>query len=259
MEQDNLRLFPNLRWLPSRSVKTRVAHQVFYNRVWAKTDPFWQSNTPGTEWECKCSVEETDEGATNNEKIPEVKPPAGLEGNPAFTGEVFTDNATYIKNNKSFQVDEKTSKTFGNLKQLVSNDSKKWRFDYYTDNEGTLITNRNRIEERKISNEKLEIFEKEHKMCLVLAQNGHSVIYRETVTGSFDIYLNNKPAELKKTRGTRNIEKFAKKAINKQSAELVVFEFEKFDSKFIEELKKLPKKGIHGYYYVTGESKLREF
>jgi len=47
LQPDNVRLFPNLKWLPSRSADPRVSHTAFYNRVWAKDDPFWNFNAPG--------------------------------------------------------------------------------------------------------------------------------------------------------------------------------------------------------------------
>ena len=89
-------LFPNIRWLPSRSATPREQHMPFYNRVWAKTDPFWNSNQPGNLWNCKCDWEETDDPVTADN--PEgLKPARGLEGNPAETGQIFTDECTYIK------------------------------------------------------------------------------------------------------------------------------------------------------------------
>lgn len=90
-------LYPNLKWLPSRSATPREAHMLFWNRVWAKDDPFWNENTPGSLWNCKCDWEETDEPVTNGN--PEGKVSAkGLEGNPAKTGEIFTDECPYVKN-----------------------------------------------------------------------------------------------------------------------------------------------------------------
>lgn len=94
-QADNAMLFPNLRWLPSRSANPREAHMPFYNRVWAKTDPFWNSNQPGNLWNCKCDWEETDDPVTGDN--PEgLKPARGLEGNPAETGQIFTDECTYF-------------------------------------------------------------------------------------------------------------------------------------------------------------------
>ena len=93
---DNMFLFPNLRWLPSRSANPREAHMPFYNRVWSKTDPFWNSNQPGNLWNCKCDWEETDDPVTGDN--PEgIRPAKGLEGNPADTGRIFTDQCTYVQ------------------------------------------------------------------------------------------------------------------------------------------------------------------
>ncbi|MFU8844006.1 MAG: hypothetical protein ACNA7V_09395 [Bacteroidales bacterium] len=253
MQPDSMRLFPNLRWLPSRSVDLRVEHTAFYNRVWPKDDPFWQSNSPGTLWNCKCDVEETDDGTTNNKDVREIKPPAGLEGNPAFTGEVFTDRASYIAKNKPFRV---PGDEFKNLNTLVNNNTKKWRVDYYTDNEGILQTSRKRIKESELNKQELEKFEKEHTMSLTLAKNGHRIVYRETIQGSFDIFMNDRPAELKKTKSHNHIVDYAKKAIREQGAEMVVFEFGKMTPEIYQELNKLGKLGIEAKYFVTNENKV---
>ena len=101
MDPDAVRLFPNLRWVPSRSANPRASHQVFYDRVWAKNDPFWASHSPGTEWNCKCDIEETDDPITENQDMQLPKAPRGLEGNPAETGELFTDNASYMVKTRS--------------------------------------------------------------------------------------------------------------------------------------------------------------
>ena len=95
-DPESLRLFPNLRWVPSRSANPRATHQVFYDRVWAKNDPFWANHSPGTEWNCKCDIEETDAPVTENQDMQLPKAPRGLEGNPYETGELFSDNASYI-------------------------------------------------------------------------------------------------------------------------------------------------------------------
>lgn len=98
-QPDELRLFPNLRWLPSRSAEPRPTHMQFYNRVWAKDDPFWNSNCPGTEWNCKCDLEQTNDPPTENANIHTPAPPLGLEGNPYHTHQLFTDRVSYIRHN----------------------------------------------------------------------------------------------------------------------------------------------------------------
>ena len=249
---DNIRLFPNMRWLPSRSVNVREEHVVFYNRIWPKNDPFWSYNQPGNLWNCKCDWEETDEATTDGNPSAHIRH-NGLEGNPAMTGEIFTDNSAYIKNNINIKLDSQSAKAYKNLQSLISNDNKKWRFDYYTDNDGMLVTNRNRIKESEINKQERAKFSKEHSMCRTLAVNGHKIEYRETVQGSFDIFLDGVPAELKKTKAAGNIVNYAKKAINSQKARIVVFEFETMNVKIIEELKRLDELKISHVYFTSKE------
>jgi hypothetical protein len=248
---DNIRLFPNMRWLPSRSVNVREEHVVFYNRIWPKNDPFWSYNQPGNLWNCKCDWEETDEATTDGNPSAHIRH-NGLEGNPAMTGEIFTDNSAYIKN-INIKLDSQTAKSYKNLQSLISNDNSKWRVDYYTDNEGMLVTNRNRVKESEINKQERAKFNKEHSMCRTLAVNGHKIEYRETVQGSFDIYFDGIPGDLKKLKSHNNIHKHAKHAINNQGAEIVVFEFEKMNVKTIEELKRLDELKISYVYFTSNE------
>lgn len=92
----NNQLFPNIRWIPSRSANPREAHKPFYNKVWAKNDPFWLDNQPGTLWNCKCDWEQTSLPVTNGNPTNNISQP-GLRGNPAITGKIFSDDASYFK------------------------------------------------------------------------------------------------------------------------------------------------------------------
>lgn len=96
-QPNRLRLFPNIKWLPSNSVERRPEHVEFYNKIWPKQDPFWESNTPGTLWNCKCGMQETSDEITDNADVPAFTPPNGLEGNPGITGEIFTEKASYFQ------------------------------------------------------------------------------------------------------------------------------------------------------------------
>lgn len=91
-------LFPHLRWLPSRSATPREQHMPYYNRVWAKDDPFWTQNQPGNLWNCKCDWEETADDI-DHDGVTVTPPPPSLAGNPAITGEIFTDKAIYFSAN----------------------------------------------------------------------------------------------------------------------------------------------------------------
>lgn len=91
------RLYPNLKWIPSRSATKRDEHIRFYNKVWPKDDPFWTRNTPGALWGCKCDWTDTDEPPTGD--ADNTVAAKGLQGNPGITGQVFSDDASYYTSN----------------------------------------------------------------------------------------------------------------------------------------------------------------
>lgn len=109
-DPQRLRLFPNLRWIGTRSANPRQTHKLFEDKVWAKDDDFWNKNMPGQEWNCKCDLEETDDPVTDNREVEaktkDAKVPLGLEGNPARTGEIFTDRAGYVSKGDKQKVEQ---------------------------------------------------------------------------------------------------------------------------------------------------------
>lgn len=100
-------LYPNLRWIRTRSANPRELHLRFAGLVLPKNDPFWLQNQPGNLWNCKCDWEETDDPTNTNDLTPDELDEYrsdgggihanGLDGNPAETGEVFSDQCTYFK------------------------------------------------------------------------------------------------------------------------------------------------------------------
>jgi hypothetical protein len=134
-DEDSMRLFPNLRWLPSSAVAPRTSHMKFYFHIWAKTDPFWIKNSPGQEWNCQCDVEETADSETNNAAVPQPKPKKGLEGNPGikeingnpnpYYGQAFTDNASYINGRENSRQGREKTEAVGNLARSISKEKLK--------------------------------------------------------------------------------------------------------------------------------------
>lgn len=120
-DDTSLRLFPNIKWLPSRSASPREAHIPFYNRIWAKDDPFWQENTPGSLWNCKCSWQQTSEPVTPNN--PSSQTPIsmpGLRGNPGITGKIFSDDAPYFRRpNETSSIRKDNEKHCQSLEQKI--------------------------------------------------------------------------------------------------------------------------------------------
>ena len=95
-------LYPNLKWLKSTSVVKRELHVNLYGLILPIDDPFWTQQYPGSLWNCKCGITNTDEPVNGDaydiEHYDMPTPPAGLEGNPAFTSQIFSDNNTYQAN-----------------------------------------------------------------------------------------------------------------------------------------------------------------
>jgi hypothetical protein len=59
--------------------------------------PFWQEHRPGDRWNCKCSLQQTDE-PVNAEALEGWTPPLpmpGLDNNPADDGKLFSDTHPY--------------------------------------------------------------------------------------------------------------------------------------------------------------------
>jgi hypothetical protein len=99
--EKNKDLFPNLKWMPTTSVYIGEDHRPFWDPVSVIRpidDPFWNEHRPGDRWNCKCSLQATQEPVT---AVPDSgeneKPAPGLKGNPAKEGKIFGDSHPYQK------------------------------------------------------------------------------------------------------------------------------------------------------------------
>lgn len=93
-------VMPNLRWMPTTSPTPESSHRAFWERklTLPVSDPFWDEHHPGDRWNCKCSLEQTDDPAT-----PELKaefageaPQPGLTNNPGKDGHTFSQDHPYF-------------------------------------------------------------------------------------------------------------------------------------------------------------------
>ena len=96
-EQD---VFPNVRWMPTTSVTPDPLHERFWSKrlTLPVNHPFWQDHRPGDRWNCKCSLQQTDE-PVNAEALEGYTPPLpmpGLDNNPAEDGKLFSDTHPYF-------------------------------------------------------------------------------------------------------------------------------------------------------------------
>lgn len=93
-------VMPNLRWMPTTSPTPESSHRAFWERrlTLPVGDPFWNEHHPGNRWNCKCSLEQTDEPATPELKAEfyGLRPQRGLENNTGRDGHTFSDNHPYF-------------------------------------------------------------------------------------------------------------------------------------------------------------------
>lgn len=89
-------LYPNIEWLRTRSANPRELHLSYVGIVLPISHSFWQENQPGDLYNCKCDWRVTDKPVT---ALPGtiVKPAPGLEGNPAVTGQIITEDHPYYE------------------------------------------------------------------------------------------------------------------------------------------------------------------
>jgi hypothetical protein len=243
---------PRIKRLPSVSIEKRLEHIPYYNQIFSADADVWDKQDI---WGCTCSMLGTampetdhtyDNGSGKPEPLPELKPSRGAEGNPAKTGEIFTDKANYFK----YQPDSPKIGGVENSEWLFKEPSK-WRMDYFTEDKGVMITERTRIEQANKSKNEIGTFKKEWQQCNVLAANGYKVEYVNRSGISFDCVVNEKDCELKVLTSGNNVVKEVKDAFRNKKAQLVVIEFEKLDAKTNGELNKLKILKFNVWYYLT--------
>ncbi len=169
-----------------------------------------------------------------------VKPGIKKAGNVVETPKDDNTQMSFFKNTKK--------RDGGSFEPIKLSD-----VQYKSEKGGNVSVNASRLENANKNKQEFEKFKKEYHMCRVLADNGYNIEMLEEKPGvsSSDILINGMKADLKSTRSAANIVKYAKKAVQKQNSELVIFEFENMTDEIHKELNKLILKGIHGMYYIN--------
>lgn len=93
-------VFPNIRWMPTTSITPDPLHEHYWTKrlTLPVNHPFWQEHRPGDRWNCKCSLQQTDD-PVNASALDGWTPPLpqpGLDNNPATDGKLFSDTHPYI-------------------------------------------------------------------------------------------------------------------------------------------------------------------
>ena len=93
-------IFPNVRWMPTTSPQQDPLHRQYWEKKLTLpiNHPFWEKHRPGDRWNCKCTLQQTDE-PVNDEVIRDFYPvpqQPGLDNNPGKDGKLFSDSHPYI-------------------------------------------------------------------------------------------------------------------------------------------------------------------
>lgn len=137
-EQD---IFPNVRWMPTTSPQQDPLHRQYWESKLTLpiNHPFWEKHRPGDRWNCKCTLQQTDD-PTNDEVIRDFYPvpqQPGLDNNPGKDGKLFSDSHPYIT--KAYAGAKKAvKKRFQKESTVVPKPSKRQK----TEEEKTIIKTR---------------------------------------------------------------------------------------------------------------------
>ncbi len=143
--------------------------------------------------------------------------------------------------------------------RYCSYDLKVWSLAFFDEKTGGyVVVNRNRMESAWKSSNRRDTYDKELKMAKVFARNGYAIemVEEDTNVVSYDVLIDGRPADFKKTKGTSNIYKYAKEAVRKQGAKVVLFQFEENTETVQLELLWLKRMGYEVMYFFTDEQKV---
>ena len=93
-------VFKNVRWMPTTSPQQDPLHRQYWEKKLTLpiNHPFWEKHRPGDRWNCKCTLQQTND-PVNDEVIRDFYPvpqQPGLDNNPADDGKLFSDSHPYI-------------------------------------------------------------------------------------------------------------------------------------------------------------------
>ena len=289
----------NLQYRTAGDSKVRPAHAALNGVTLPPSDPFWQTYYPPNGWGCRCNVVQVrkakypatphDEAMKRGEEALQDDTKGIFHFNPGIQQKTMPDYnpytirrcndcdiakgkiklARFVPENElcaacKFIRAQKHNNT-GASERIQKYDEKIWEHTYTSPKDNGLVaTQLERITEAAASNSERQKFDKEMRMCKVLADNGHDVEYLQGVNRpagqTYDITIDNIKADLKcVTGGAGNIVKYAKKALTKQGGEAVVFEIPSHSPEFYAALAEARRKCIGKIlFYFTDDLELKE-
>ena len=131
-------------------------------------------------------------------------------------------------------------------------------FDH--DTGGYVVAHASRMAHGDRSKNEREKLEKEMRMAKVFARNGYRIemLGEADRDSAPDVLINGVRGDLKSTSSSNNIVKYAKKAFQKQGADIVLFEIDAMTRDIYSELLKAKKKGGRVFYYTKEDELVHE-
>ncbi|WP_195484126.1 phage minor head protein [Bacteroides cellulosilyticus] len=272
--------------------RVRESHRLMHNITLPLTSKFWDKYFPPNGWNCRCTVvrvrrnkypESNEQEAMNaGSQATAGKHQEMMRFNSGKQMACFPAYNPYTisrcKNCPNRPGTVKLAKTPGNelcaackvikgmtaermkiQEQYEAYDAERWKKEFYdSDNGGYLVTEKTRIEAGGRNKQEQAKYDKEHEMCLVFAHAGYRIEHLGETPGisSPDVTINGVAADLKRTKGSGNIVRYARKAVRQQGAKVVLFQFDEFNEAVRKELVALKREGIKAKYFVTGENEV---
>lgn len=252
-----------LQYRTMRDSRVRPKHRELDGITLPMSDHFWTRYYPPNGWNCRCTVvqvrrnkypatpsdeaEALGESATDDDKrgmfhfnpgieqktVPDYNPYTIRRCRDCDIAKGKTDLA-YVPENElcaACRLIRSCGKSNTEAaSRLEKYNKKNWEHTYTSPSDNGLVaTQRARINEATASSAERQKFEKETRMCKVLADNGHDVEHlsglNRTRGKTYDITLDGTPAELKCITGKAgNLVKYVRKALTKQGGKAVIFE-----------------------------------
>ena len=288
----------NLQYRTAEDERVRASHRKLDGITLPITSKFWDYYFPPNGWNCRCTVVQVRKGkypesderkalddgsqatAGKHQEMFKFNPGKAMTTFPAYNAYTISKckNCKYngtmklaadIPDNElcgtckvlRAQLDE----NYGASERINKYDLNEWEHTYLSpEGNGLVVTQLERITESKASKSEKQKFEKELKMCIVLANNGHDVQYlkgENRPSGqTYDIRMDGIKADLKcVTGGAGNIVKYIKKALTKQGGEAVILEIPSHAPEYYGALAEARRK-CNGriYFYFSDDLDLKE-
>ena len=242
-----------LQYRTAKDDKVRPEHAALDGVTLPPSDSFWDTYYPPNGWNCRCNVVQVrkqkypitehneamsrGEEAMNGQKFNIFRFNSGKQGkaipdyNPYTIRRCNDCNIAKgkIKLARSVSDNElcaackliraQKHNNTGASERIQKYNEEIWEHTYTSPNDNGLVaTQLERIAEAAASNSERQKFDKEMRMCKVLADNGHDIEYLQGVNRpagqTYDITIDDMKADLKCiTGGAGNIVKYAKKAM----------------------------------------------